>query len=173
VSTFQTDSKHQVTDLTRTAHQALDNIGNMINSLRFNNAVAQIYSLLNEIEKSANNSDPKDYSAIVDATNIIIQLFSPMMPHLAEECWSKMGNSGLVAQAPWPKADPQLLVVNSITMPIQINGKRKAELDIDPDATNDEIIAAVNQLDVIKTALDGREPKRIIVVPKRIVNIVV
>ncbi len=173
VSTFQSDSKHQVTDLTRTAHQALDKIGNMIASLRFNNAVAQIYSLLNEIEKSANNSNHNNRGAIIDATNMIIQLFSPMMPHLAEECWLKMGNAEMVAQTPWPKADPELLIMNSITMPVQINGKRKAEIDINPDASNDEIIAAVNQLDVIKTTLNGREPKRIIVVPKRIVNIVI
>ena len=173
VSTFESNSEHQVTELTKTAHRALDKIGNMITSLRFNNAVAQIYTLLNDIEKSVNDPNSQDHSAIIDATNIIIQLFSPMMPHLAEECWLKMGNPGLVAQATWPKANPDFLVMDSITMPIQINGKRKTEIDVSPDASNDEIIAAVNQLDVIRTALNGREPKRIIVVPKRIVNIVV
>ncbi len=173
VSEFDYRAKNQVSDLTRAAHQTLDKVGKMITTLRFNNAVAQIYALLNDIEKSANNAERDDYSSIIDATNIIIQLFAPMMPHLAEECWLKMGNEGLVAEAPWPAADPALLVLNSITMPVQINGKRRAEIGVSPDASNDEIISAVNQLDVVKVALDGNQPKRIIVVPKRIVNIVI
>ncbi|MCF6322418.1 MAG: leucine--tRNA ligase [Rhizobiaceae bacterium] len=173
VSEFESSSKSNSIQLTRSAHQALDNVGKMISSLRFNNAVAQIYTLLNDIEKSANSAKPQDYSAIIDATNIIIQLFAPMMPHLAEECWSRMGNDGLVSQAPWPQADSALLVVTTITMPIQINGKRRAQLEINPDMPEDEIISAVMQLDVLKKALDGQEPKRIIVVPKRIVNIVI
>jgi len=173
VSTFEKSTKSNSTDLTRSTNQALDNVGKMFSSLRFNNAVAQIYTLLNDIEKAANKAEPQDSSAIIDATNIIIQLFAPMMPHLAEECWSTMGNSGLVSNAPWPKADQALLVVTTITIPVQINGKRRAQLEINPDMPEDEIISAVMQLDVLRNALNGKEPKRIIVVPKRIVNIVI
>lgn len=163
----------QISDLTKTAHKTLDSVGAMIGNLRFNNAVAQIYTLSNEIEKATNNSAENSSNAIIDATNMLIQLFAPMMPHLAEECWLKMGNDGLVAQAPWPQLDKSLIVVTSITMPVQINGKRKAEIDTNPDASKDEIISAVMQLDVVKNTLNGQEPKRIIVVPKRIVNIVI
>ncbi len=173
VSNLDASGKLIPDDLTRNAHRTLDKVGKMIADLRFNNAVAQIYSLLNAIEKSANNSNQHHSPAIVDATKIIVQLFAPMMPHLAEECWKKLGSNTMVAQAPWPKVDPALLEVSQITMPIQINGKRRAEIEVDPNASNDEINAAVMKMDVVKKALDGQMPKRVIVVPKRIVNIVV
>ena len=173
VSHLQNNSVNKINDLTSYSHQTLDRIGKMIAALRFNNVVAQVYSLLNEIEKCANNEEPEDNSSLIEATNLVIQVFAPIMPHLAEECWAKMGNGGLVAEASWPQADPGLLVVNSITMPVQINGKRRAEIVVDPGLSQDEIIAAVMELDVVKVALDGSAPKRVIVVPKRIVNVVV
>jgi leucyl-tRNA synthetase len=85
----------------------------------------------------------------------------------------KMGNEGLVAEAAWPQTDQALLVLTTITLPLQINGKRRAEITISPQASKDEIISAVMQQDVVKTALDGNAPKKVIVVPKRIVNIVI
>ncbi len=173
VSEYDPKSGAKITDLTRTAHQCLDNVGTMVGNLRFNNAVAQIYSLLNEIEKAIGSESEHSPAAIIDATGIFVQLFAPMMPHLAEECWMKLGHDKLVAQTPWPKVDASLIALTSVTMPIQINGKRKAEIDVDPDASKDEIISAVMSLDVVRNALNGNEPKRVIVVPKRIVNIVV
>ena len=173
VSKFDKKGEGKITDLTRSSHMALDRIGKLIASLRFNNVVAQVYSLLNDIEKFANNAEPGDYHSIKEATNIIVQIFAPIMPHLAEECWLKMGNEGLVAQVDWPKADPAFLVLKSLTLPVQLNGKRRAEIVVDAEATKAEIISAVMQMDVVNNALDGNEPKRIIVVPKRIVNIVI
>ena len=173
VSQFDKNLQSNTTELTRTSHQALDRIGKMITALRFNNVVAQVYSLLNEIEKFANDAKSSDYSSIIDATNIMIQTFAPIMPHLAEECWLKMGNKSMVAQTPWPQADPALLLLEIVTMPVQINGKRKTQIEVNQEAGKDEIISAVMGLDVVKIALDGNQPNRIIVVPKRIVNIVI
>ena len=173
VAKFENNTKGEVTDLTRSAHRSLDRIANMITALRFNNVVAQVYSLLNDIDKFANNAKPEDYSSIIEATNIMIQCFAPIMPHLAEECWLTMGNDGLVAEARWPTADANLLVMDIVTMPIQINGKRRAEIQAEANAGESEIISAVMALDVVRNALDGNEPRRIIVVPKRIVNIVI
>ena len=100
-------------------------------------------------------------------------MIAPMTPHLAEECWKVLGNSGLVAQAAWPVFVPMLVEENEVVLPIQINGKKRGELTIARDADQDTVRAAVLELDAVKAALAGSEPKKIIVVPQRIVNIVV
>ena len=84
-----------------------------------------------------------------------------------------LGNAGMLSQAAWPRYDDSLVVENEIMLPVQINGKKRAELTIARDAEQDAVQAAVLQLDAVRSALDGRQPKKIIVVPQRIVNIVV
>jgi leucyl-tRNA synthetase len=101
-----------------------------------------------------------------------VQLFNPMMPHLAEECWAALGHDTLVATAPWPKVESALLVEDTITLPVQINGKKRADITVPRDAKSPEIEAAVLRLDAVKRALDGKSPKKVIVVPQRIVNVV-
>ena len=96
-----------------------------------------------------------------------------MTPHLAEECWTVLGNKEMVAHAAWPKFDDALTVENDVTLPVQINGKKRAELTIARDADQSAVEAAVLALDAVKAALEGKAPKKIIVVPQRIVNIVV
>ena len=91
-----------------------------------------------------------------EAVNVLVQLFAPMMPHLAEECWASLGQATLVAQAPWPKLEPDLLIENTVTLPVQINGKKRAEVTVPRDAKPAEIEAAVLALDAVKRALDGK-----------------
>jgi leucyl-tRNA synthetase len=95
-----------------------------------------------------------------------------MMPHLAEECWAALGHDSLVAQAPWPAVERELLIEDTITLPVQINGKKRAEVTVPRDAGNAEIEAAVLALEAVQKALDGKKPKKVIIVPKRIVNVV-
>jgi leucyl-tRNA synthetase len=95
-----------------------------------------------------------------------------MMPHLAEECWAALGHDTLVATAPWPKLEPALLVESTITLPVQINGKKRADVTVARDARNAEIESAVLALDAVQRALAGKPPKKVIVVPQRIVNVV-
>jgi leucyl-tRNA synthetase len=95
-----------------------------------------------------------------------------MMPHLAEECWAALGHKTLVANEPWPEVEPALLVENTITLPVQVNGKRRAEVTVARDATNAAVEAAALALDAVQRALDGKRPKKVIVVPQRIVNVV-
>ena len=95
-----------------------------------------------------------------------------MMPHLAEECWVALGNTGLASQAPWPEAEAALLVENTITLPVQVNGKKRADVTVARDAANGDIEAAVLELDAVQKALEGKKPKKVIVVPQRIVNVV-
>ena len=102
-----------------------------------------------------------------------MRLFHPMMPHLAEECWAELGHNTLIASEPWSAVEAALLVENTVTLPVQINGKKRAEATVARNATNAEIEAAVLALDEVKRALDGKRPKKVIVVPHRIVNVVV
>lgn len=161
----------------KAVHKALASVESNIEQLGFNRAVAQIYQLVNTIASSAKQDKlAKDASlawATDEAMEILIQMLAPMMPHLAEECWSHLGKDGLVATKGWPQVDSKMLVEDEITLPIQINGKKRGELTIAADAANADIEQAVLASDPVIKALDGKAPRKIIVVPKRIVNVVV
>jgi len=95
-----------------------------------------------------------------------------MMPHLAEQCWQVLGQPGLVSEARWPQIERDLLVEDSVTLVVQVNGKKRGEVTVASNAPNPEIETAVLALDAVKLALDGRPVRKVIVVPKRIVNVV-
>ena len=101
------------------------------------------------------------------------RLMMPMTPHLAEEMWAALGMEGLVSQAAWPQADPDLLTVDSVTLPIQINGKRRAEISVPADADKAAIEDLVMGDEKVQRYLEGQTPRKLIVVPGRIVNVVV
>jgi leucyl-tRNA synthetase len=101
-----------------------------------------------------------------------VLLTGPMMPHLAETCWNELGHGDLVVDTPWPKADPALVHSDTVTIAVQVNGKRRGEITISRAAEQKSIEAAALALDGVVRALDGKPPRRVIVVPERIVNIV-
>jgi leucyl-tRNA synthetase len=160
----------------KAAHRALASISDDIARLRFNRCVAHIYECANALSDAigaAEEAPAPDFAwALREAGDILVRLFHPMMPHLAEECWAALGHETLVAAEPWPQVEPELLVENTITLPVQINGKKRAEVTVARDAGKDAVEAAVLTLDEVKRALDGRSPKKVIVVPQRIVNVV-
>jgi len=163
--------------LRKAAHKALAAVGGDLEKLHFNVCVAHIYEFANSLTAAIGDIDTQDIApdlrwAMREAAGILVQLFHPMMPHLAEECWAALGHDTLVAQAPWPEVERELLIENTITLPVQINGKKRAEVTVPRDAGNAEIEAAVLALDAVQKALDGQKPKKVIVVPKRIVNVV-
>ncbi|MGF0539777.1 leucine--tRNA ligase [Agrobacterium sp. ES01] len=165
--------------LSQAAHKTLKAVGEDLDKLSFNKAIARIYEFVNmlapALSKVAAGKDvtPGYIAATRDATEILIHIIAPMVPHLAEECWKVLGNDGIVAQTAWPIFDPALVVEDEIVLPIQVNGKKRAELTIARDANQNEVEQAVLALDAIKTLLNGQQPKKIIVVPQRIVNLVV
>ncbi|HYA07521.1 MAG TPA: class I tRNA ligase family protein, partial [Xanthobacteraceae bacterium] len=169
--------------LRKATHQALSRIGDDIEKLHFNVCVAHIYEFANTLSEVIGNSGDGDGAksgtdadlswAIGEAVNVLVQLFSPMMPHLAEECWAALGHDTLVAEAGWPAVERALLIEDTVTLPVQINGRKRAEATVGRNAGNAEIEAAVLALDAVKKALDGKRPKKVIVVPGRIVNVVV
>jgi leucyl-tRNA synthetase len=162
--------------LRKAAHRALAHVSDDIERLRFNVGIAHIYEFANAFQASLADlasAPTADYRwAVREAADILVRLFHPMMPHLAEECWAALGHKTLVASEPWPQLEASLLVESTITLPVQINGKKRAEVTVARNATNGVIEAAVLALDTVKRALDGRPPKKVIVVPQRIVNVV-
>ena len=160
----------------KAAHRALDHVSDDIAKLRFNRCVAHIYECANALGDaigSAETAPAPDFAwALREAADILVRLFHPMMPHLAEECWAALGHKTLVSAEAWPRLEADLLVEDTETLPVQINGKKRAEVTVSRDATNAEIEAAVLALDAVQRALDGKRPKKVIVVPHRIVNVV-
>ena len=110
--------------------------------------------------------------SIREAAVILVQLFAPMMPHLAEECWTVLGQSGLISEADWPQIERDLLVEDTVTLVVQVNGKKRGDVTVPRVAQNPEIEAAVLALDAVKLALGGKAVRKVIVVPMRIVNVV-
>jgi leucyl-tRNA synthetase len=163
--------------LRRAAHKTLNGVSQNIEALRFNVAVAQIYDFVNKLQTAAGakggagQADGMDW-ALGEATAFLVQMIGPFMPHLAEDCWERLGYNTLLADQPWPEVDPALLVDDQITIAVQVNGKRRDELTIARTATKEDIEAAALQQESVIRALEGKPVKRVIVVPQRIVNVV-
>ncbi|KAA0698880.1 leucine--tRNA ligase [Neorhizobium sp. P12A] len=160
------------------AHRTLKAVQGDYDKLAFNKAVARIYEFVNALAaplaKVAAGEADKAYSAAIrEAVEILIAIVAPITPHLAEECSSAIGNTHLIAMSAWPDYNEALVVENEVMLPVQINGKKRAELTIARDADQDAVTSAVLALDAVQSALNGQAPKKIIVVPQRIVNIVV
>ena len=166
----------QALTVRKAAHRALSHVSDDIARLRFNRCVAHIYEFANALSDaigSADSAPTPDFAwSLREAGDILVRLFHPMMPHLAEECWAALGHQTLVSAEAWPQVEPDLLVENTITLPVQINGKKRADITVARDAGNADIEAAVLALDAVIRALDGKRPKKVIVVPQRIVNVV-
>ncbi len=160
----------------KAAHKALANVSDDIGKLRFNRCVAHIYECANALSDgigAVESAPSPDLAwALRESGDILVRLFHPMMPHLAEECWAALGHKTLVATEAWPALEAALLVEDTITLPVQINGRKRADVTVPRDAGKADIEAAVLALDTVQKALDGKSPKKVIVVPQRIVNVV-
>jgi leucyl-tRNA synthetase len=156
-------------ELRRAAHRAVAWVTEDLDALRFNRAVARIYELANAI-----GTAPSEVEGSVhrEALEILVRLISPTMPHLAESCWQALGWSSLVIDEPWPIADAALIRSDTITIAVQVDGKRRGEITIDRDADADTVRAAALDIDGVARALAGKPPRKVIVVPQRIVNVV-
>jgi leucyl-tRNA synthetase len=153
--------------LDRKLHQTVDGVAKDIEALAFNKAVAKLYELTNAIEKAAPSASR---AAAIKAMALLV---SPMTPHLAEEAWAELGGEGLVSDAAWPSVDPALLIEDEVTIAVQVQGKLRDTLIV-PKGTDKATLEklALESVNVIRT-LDGATPKKIIVVPDRLVNLVV
>jgi leucyl-tRNA synthetase len=152
--------------LERKLHRTIASVGANIEALAFNKAVANIYELANAIEKAAPS---ETRSAAVEA---MLRLVAPMVPHLAEQAWSAMGREGLIADADWPQADPAMLVDDEVTIAVQVNGKLRDTLTVPKGSTREALEEMALASEKVGRILEGKPPRKVIVVPDRLVNIV-
>jgi leucyl-tRNA synthetase len=162
--------------ISKAVHKTLKAVGQDIEKLAFNKAVARIYELSNSLQASlaaaTDGAKPALLPPLREAVEIMVAMIAPMMPHLAEECWAALGGGDMVANQPWPDFDPALVIDEEIVLPVQINGKKRGDLTIARNADQGEIEQAALALDFVQKALDGKPPRKVIVVPQRIVNVV-
>ncbi|TCS61947.1 leucyl-tRNA synthetase [Primorskyibacter sedentarius] len=154
--------------LLREMHKAIHDVTMGVESFGFNASIARLYAFTNALSKSKAGSAAKR-----EAMLALAQLMSPMTPHLAEEVWQLLGGEGLIANAPWPAADEAMLIEESVTLPIQVNGKRRAEITVAKDADKAEVEKLALAHEAVQRVLEGAQPKKVIVVPGRIINLVV
>ena len=154
-------------ELLREMHKAIRDVTLSIETFGFNAAIAKLYGFTNTLAKSKAGT-----AAQKQAIMTLAQLMSPMTPHLAEDIWHHQGGAGLCATAPWPVADDTMLVEDSVTLPIQINGKRRGEITVAKDLDKAEVEKLALAHEAVQKALNGGAPKKVIVVPGRIVNVV-
>ena len=150
----------------RKLHQTIASVAANIEALAFNKAVANVYELTSAIEKAGPSASR------ANAIRQLLKIVAPMVPHLAEEAWAALGESGLIADAAWPEVDPALLVEDEVTIAVQVNGKLRDTLTVAKDMASADLEQAALSAEKIVRALDGKAPRKVIVVPNRLVNIV-
>lgn len=155
----------------QTLHKTIDAVSADLDRFHFNKAVARIRELSNALETL--DESPGDAWALAEGSRAIVQLIGPMMPHLGEELWRTLGNETLLADTAWPTADPALLVENTVTIAVQVNGKLKGTLDLEKDCAKDKAESAALALEKVIEAINGKTVRKVIVVPNRIVNVVI
>ncbi|WP_343561272.1 leucine--tRNA ligase [Kiloniella sp. b19] len=160
------------TALRRTLHKSIAGMTENVESFRFNAAVAKIYELTNSVSQFKPQSDA-DQWALRESLEILVRLCGPMMPHITEELWQQLGNTTLLVDTSWPEADESLLVDDSLTLPVQVNGKLRANITVAANADENAIKTAALAEPNVQRAMDGKDIRKFILVKNRIVNIVV
>ena len=164
--------------LRRETHKGLAAVGEAIENLRFNRAIAHLYELANTLTATLNDLDGQaalsdDFAwALREAAETMVRCSGPMIPHLAEECWTVLGHDAMLALSDWPETESALLVEDTITLPVQVNGKRRGEITVPRGTDTAEIEKAIMDIAGVQRAIGDKPVRRIIVVPERIVNVV-
>jgi leucyl-tRNA synthetase len=162
----------QALALRRATHAAIAGVTEGIESFTFNKAVARLHELANALGRAEGEADGMTF-ARREGFDVLARLMAPMVPHFAEEIWARLGHSGMVVDEPWPDADPALLVSDTVLLPVQVNGKKRGEIEIAKGSAREAVEQAALADPGVVRFLEGRPPKKVIVVPERIVNVVV
>jgi leucyl-tRNA synthetase len=160
--------------LRRAIHKAIAGVTDDIEKFRFNRAVARIYEYANALGevKDSDLRDPAGLAARREALETLTLLIGPAMPHLAEELWQRLGHGTLLAETAWPLADPKLVIDDTVTVAVQVNGKLRATITLSRDVDKVEAERVALAEPAVVKALEGKPAKKVIVVPNRIVNVV-
>ena len=164
------DNPETAAALRRATHKAIKAVTEGFEGFRFNSAIARLYEFVNTIK--AVDPMAAGTAAHREALSALARLVSPLVPHLAEECWEALGETGMVVDAPWPEYDPALAADDELTLPVQINGKRRGEIRVKPGAGEDEVREIALSDEAVVRHLEGATVRKVIVVKDRIVNIV-
>ena len=159
-------------ELRRLAHRTVRDVTLGIEKFHFNVSIARMNELGNALRKAEQSAAPSMATARREALRLFSQIAAPFAPHLAEECWALLGGSGMVTTAKWPVPDPALLVSDTVTLPVQINGKKRAEITVSASADKAAVEAIAREDAEVKQFLGAMTVQKVIVVPGRIVNIV-
>jgi leucyl-tRNA synthetase len=159
-------------DLRRAGHKAVAAITAAIDSYRFNSAIAYVHELVGHIRRAETIEAQHILEARAEVLGILARVLQPFTPHLSEEAWTRLGGKGFCAEAPWPVADPALLIDTTMIMPVQVNGKKRGELVLEKGTPRDEIEALALKCPEAQPFLAGQKVAKVIVVPDRIINIV-
>ena len=158
-------------ELRRSTHRLIQSFTDSIEGFRFNSGIARLYEFLNILKGlPAATASPAGLAARGEALSVLARLVAPITPHLAEECWARIGGEGLVAEAPWPVHDPALAAEDEVVLPIQVNGKRRGEIRVAAGTSQGDCERLA--LEAVAAYLEGQTVRKVIVVPNRIVNIV-
>ena len=168
-------SEQEITDLQHTElalllHKTIESVTKDLDAFRFNKAIARIRELTNFLEKERNAIDMEEYSA---ALGIVVRLINPVMPHLTEEIWERLGSTRMLAAMPWPKADPKYLSDKTVTVAIQVNGKLRGTLLLEKNCDRKLAEDKALNLSTVIAAIGNKTPRKIIVVPNRVINVVI
>ncbi|HEY1382704.1 MAG TPA: class I tRNA ligase family protein, partial [Dongiaceae bacterium] len=161
--------------LRRITHKAIAGVTDDIEKFRFNRGVARIYEFANALGEVKDDAliDPAGLAARREALETLTLLIGPAMPHLAEELWQRLGHGTLLAETAWPVADPRLVIDETVTVAVQVNGKLRATVQLARDCDKAEAERMALAEPAVVKALEGRPVKKVVVVPNRIVNVVV
>ena len=166
-----TTANESATKTRRLIHRTIAQVSESYERFHFNGAVAKIRELSNALE-ILDAKNPQEAGILREGSEILTQLIGPMLPHIAEEMWQTLGHKTMLVETPWPKADPALLVDNTVTIAVQVNGKLRATITLPRDMRAAEVEAAALAEEGVKRALENKAPKKVIVVPNKIVNVV-
>jgi len=159
--------------LRQATHRTIARITEDYSAFRFNRAVARAYELVNTLESWRAEGGDGEGFALREALERLVLLIAPVMPHLAETCWAELGHRKMVVETPWPVAEPALVREDTVTVAVQVNGKRRGEIEVARDLGEGALKEAALSLDGVQRALGGKSVRKVIVVPNRIVNVVV
>jgi leucyl-tRNA synthetase len=153
-------------------HRTIAAVTDDLDKFRFNKAIARLYEFVNVLSDFKPQGEDGQW-AMREALETLAILINPMAPHLSEECWQTLGATTMAVEASWPKADPALTRQDTVTIAVQVNGKRRDEIEMPKDAEAKAVEAAALALEAVRKAIDGKPVKKVIIVPNRIANVVV
>jgi leucyl-tRNA synthetase len=161
------------TAVRRTSHKSADAVNQSIDGFRFNSGIATMYDWLNALGKARSQPGDDFAAALREGAEMFTLCLVPFMPHLAESCWEALGKDDLASEQAWPASDPELMKDDLITLPVQVNGKRRAEIRIAADAAREDVETSARNHENVRNFIGDATIKKVIVVPGRIVNIVI